>query len=164
LIHTVDMAHWLAWLVLAAGCTHAQSSHARIAGEVASLGGVAGIIAGVLATSVTPHGKQIVTGFSIVSAVGIVTYAVGELGDPAIDGPTETLAQRNHRWAKILTERAAGAAREGNCARVRRLEVRVRSYDPEVHDFVLLRDPEVVRCLEAPPPPAESPGPPGPPR
>jgi hypothetical protein len=164
------MAHWLAWLVLAAGCTHAQSSRARIAGEVASLGGVAGMIAGVLATSVTPHGKQILLGFSIVSGAGIVTYAVGELGDPALDGPSETLAQRNHRWAKILTERAAGAAREGNCARVRRLEARVRSYDPEVHDFVLLRDPEVLRCLEAPPvapaeptapSPARSPGSPG---
>ncbi|HEU4726415.1 MAG TPA: hypothetical protein VFT22_00940 [Kofleriaceae bacterium] len=150
------MARWVAWLVLTAGCTHAQASRARLAGEVAALGGVAGIIAGVLATSVTPQGKQIVTGFSILSGAGIVTYAVGELEDPASDGPVETLAQRNHRWAKILTERAAGAAREGKCARVRRLEIRVRRYDPDVHDFVLLRDPEVLRCLQSPPAPDET--------
>jgi hypothetical protein len=144
-------ARWLAPLVLAAGCTHAQAPRARLAGEVAALGGVAGMIASVLATAVTPHGKQLLLGFSIVSGAGIVTYAAGELTDPALAGPPpETLAQRNHRWAKILTERAAGAAREGKCARVRRLEIRVRTYDPEIHDFVLLRDPEIVRCLTTP--------------
>jgi hypothetical protein len=148
---------WVVWFVFATGCTHAQAPRARLAGEVAALGGVAGIIAGALATSVTSHAKQIVLGFSILSGVGIATYAVGELTDPALaNPPAETLAERDHRWAKILTERAAGAAREGNCARVRRLELRVRDYDPEVHDFVLLRDPEILRCLQSPDaPPAQ---------
>ena len=83
------------------------------------------------------------------SAVGIIGYAIGELGDPTFGGPPpETIAQRNRRWAKILTERAAGAAREGKCARVRRLEIRVHIYDPEIHDFVFMRDPEIARCLE----------------
>jgi hypothetical protein len=146
---------WVVWLVLAVGCTHAQAPRARLAGEVGSLAGVAGIIAGVLATRVTPHARQIILGFSILSVAGILTYAVGDLTDPAPGPPAETLGERNRRWAKILTERAAGAAREGNCARVSRLEIRVRSYDPEIHDFVLLRDPEILRCLQAPdaPPP-----------
>lgn len=113
--------------------------------------GVAGILGGVLATRATPHGHDLVLGFSLVSAAGILTYAIGELDDPALAGaPPETLEQRHHRWAKILTQRAAGAAREGNCARVRRLEVRVRDYDAEIHDFVFLRDPEIARCLAAP--------------
>ncbi|TMQ09426.1 MAG: hypothetical protein E6J91_30325 [Deltaproteobacteria bacterium] len=90
-------------------------------------------------------------GFSVVSGAGIVSYAVGELEDPALtSGPPETIEQRNRRWAKILTQRAAGAAREGNCDRVRRIEVRVRTYDPEIHDFVFLRDPEIARCLSTP--------------
>jgi hypothetical protein len=141
---------WI-WLILAGGCTHTQATHARTAGEVAALGGVAGIITGALLRPVTPHARDIVIGFSIVSGAGIVSYAVGELNDPAFaNEPPETLEQRHRRWAKILTQRAAGAAREGNCDRVRRLEVRVRTYDPEIHDFVFLRDPEIARCLSAP--------------
>jgi hypothetical protein len=116
-----------------------------------ALTGVAGIIGGALAARATPRGHDLVLGFSLLSGAGIVSYAIGELEDPALAGaPPETLEQRHHRWAKILTRRAAGAAREGNCARVRRLEPRVRDYDPELHDFVFLRDPEIARCLSAP--------------
>jgi hypothetical protein len=28
----------------------------------------------------------------------------------------------------------------------------VRGYDPEVHDFVFLRDPEILKCLTGTPP------------
>ena len=133
------------------GCSHDQAIHARTAGEVMALTGVAGIIGGVLASHATPRGHDIVVGFSLVSAAGIVSYAVGELDDPALSAvPSETLEQRHRRWARILTQRASGAAREGNCDRVRRLEIRVRDYDAELHDFVFLRDPEIARCLSAP--------------
>jgi hypothetical protein len=144
-------ARWAVWLAVCAGCTHGQATTARTAGEIMAITGVAGIIGGVLATRATPRGHDLVLGFSLVSAAGIVTYAIGELDDPALAAaPPETLEQRHRRWAKILTQRAAGAAREGNCERVRRLELRVRAYDPELHDFVFLRDPEIARCLPAP--------------
>lgn len=144
-------ARWAVWLAVCAGCTHAQATHARTAGEVMALTGVAGIIGGVLATRATPRGHDLVLDFSLVSAAGIITYAIGELDDPALAAaPPETPEQRHHRWAKILTQRASGAAREGNCERVRRLEIRIRDYDPEIHDFVFLRDPEIARCLSAP--------------
>lgn len=144
-------ARWALCLGACAGCTHAQTTHARTAGEILALTGVAGLIGGALATHATPRGHDLVLGFSLVSAAGILTYAIGELNDPALAGPPpETLEQRHHRWARILTQRAAGAAREGDCARVRRLELRVRDYDPELHDFVFLRDPEIARCLSAP--------------
>lgn len=144
-------ALWALGLGVATGCTHGQATHARLAGEVMAITGVAGIVVGVLATRATRRGDDLVTGFSLLSAAGILTYAVGELNDPARAGPPpETLEQRHRRWARILTQRAAGAAREGNCDRVRRLEVRVRDYDPELHDFVFLRDPEIARCLSAP--------------
>jgi hypothetical protein len=141
----------------AAGCTHEQARHAMLAGEIASLTGVAGLIGGVLATPhvSSGHGHDLIVGFSVVSAADILMYAIGEIEDPAFATPApETDEQRNHRWARVLTQRAAGAAREHDCDRVRRLEPRIRAYDPEVHDFVLLADPEVVRCLQAPEPPA----------
>ncbi len=133
-------ARWVACLALAAACTHAQAPRARLAGEVAALGGVIGTLASALATAATPKAR------SLVSGAGILTYAIGELTDPP--PPVETIEQRNRRWAKTLTERAAGAAREGRCERVRRLEIRVRTYDPAIHDFVFMRDPEIVRCLQ----------------
>src|SRR4051812_23931123 len=97
--------------VVAAGCTRSQAPKARLAGEVGALGGVAGIIASTLTVSVWSQAKTSIVVFSIVSGVGIVTYAVGELTDPANEPPVETMPERNRRWAKILTERAAGAAR-----------------------------------------------------
>lgn len=143
------LARRLLCLTLLASCTHAQAPRVRMAGEVAALGGIAGLITSIIATTVTTHARPFVVGFSVVSGAGIISYAVGELTDPALAAPPpETVAQRNHRWARILTERAAGAAREGNCARVRRLEVHVRRYDAEIHDFVFMRDPEIIRCLE----------------
>lgn len=128
-----------------------------LAGEIMSLTGVAGVIGGVLATPHLPpsHGHALIAGFSVVSAAGILAFAIAEIEDPAAGSPApETDEQRNHRWAKILTQRAAGAAREHDCGRVRRLEPRIRAYDPEVHDFVLLADPEILRCLQSPDPPA----------
>jgi hypothetical protein len=96
-------------------------------------------------------GEPMLIGASVISAVGLVLFAVGELSSPEVVLKQETLPQRHHRWAKILTEHAAGAARNGNCARVRKFEPRVRIYDAEIHDFVFMRDPEILRCLEATP-------------
>jgi hypothetical protein len=142
------------WLVVAiTACTPAQAPHARRVGEVMSLGGVAGLIATAAATRLAGGAdtRGFLLAFSVTSAVGIGTYAAGDLAEPE-GARQETRTERDHRWAKILTERASGAAREGRCARVRRLEVRVRGYDPEVHDFVFLRDPEILKCLTGTPP------------
>jgi hypothetical protein len=142
-------ARWVACLTLAAAaCTRAQAPRLRLASEIAALGGIAGVIASAAATAATEDAEPFVAGFSVVSAAGIITYAVSVLSDAG--PPAETVEQRHRRWAKILTERAAGAAREGKCPRVRRLQARVRQYDPEVHDFVFLRDPEILRCLQSP--------------
>jgi hypothetical protein len=158
---------WLACLALAAGCTHAQAPRVRLAGEIVALGGIGGLITSAALTGATDDARPFVPVFSVVSALGIISYAIVELSNPVARAPEETLEQRHHRWAKILTERAAGAAREGRCARVRRLRVRVQSYDRELHDFVFMRDPEIVRCLEsgetepvAPAPPTPPPTPP----
>lgn len=146
-----------------AGCSRTTAPKARLVGEIASLGGVAGIVASTLLTSTWSHAKQSIAAFAGVTTLGLVTYSVGELTDPARDDPpardavAETLPQRNHRWAKILTERAQAAAREDRCPRVRRLEPQVRGYDAEVHDFVFMRDPAIQRCLATPDPPPANP-------
>jgi hypothetical protein len=138
--------------ILTAGCTHSTAPKARLAGEILAISGVVGLIAGALFTPTTGHTKEVMAGFSIMSGTGIGLFAVGELTDPAPGPRPETRSETHLRWAKILTQRAGGAAREGNCRRVRRLEKRVNVYNREVHDFVFMRDPEIMRCLEAPPP------------
>lgn len=142
----------------AAGCTPAQAPAMRTSGKVMALGGVAGIVGSAFATNLTDKANEMLVGFEMISAVGVLTYAYAELTWPRVSYRQETLAERNHRWAKILTERASGAARDGRCARVRRLEARVQKYDREIHDFVLMKDPEIVKCLTAAPGEGAGPG------
>lgn len=147
-------------LVLAS-CTHAQAPKARLAGEILAITGVAGLITGALTSKYSgDHLGEIMGAASLTSALGITLFAIGDLTDPMRGPKPETEDQKFRRWAKILTERAGGAAREGRCPRVRRLEKRVNLYNREVHDFVFMKDPEILKCLEAPPPaPSEVPEP-----
>lgn len=137
-------------VAVVAACTPAQAPVARKVGMVMSLGGATGMIGTAATNSLTDHTRDLMYGFSTINIVGMAMFAAGELAVPA--AIQETIPERNHRWAKILTERAAGAARDGRCPRVRRLEVKVRGYDREVHDFVFMRDPEIVKCLTPTPP------------
>jgi hypothetical protein len=138
---------WRVVVVLAVfgACTPAQAPTARRIGMVMSISGVAALVGSALASPYTDNGGEMVALSSLVTVAGMLIFAGGELNDTE---PAETLAERNHRWAKILAGRAQGAARDGRCPRVRRLAVRIRGYDREIHDFVLLRDPEVLKCLE----------------
>jgi hypothetical protein len=141
----------LALTLALASCTHAQAPKARLAGEVLSIAGVTGLVIGALTSKYTgDHLGEVMGVSSVSSALGITLYAVGDLTDPMRGPKPETESQKHRRWAKILTERAGGAAREGKCPRVRRLELRVNLYNREIHDFVFMKDPEIVKCLEAP--------------
>jgi hypothetical protein len=129
-----------------AACTPAQAPKARTFGKVVSIGGVVGLIGTASISGYVDTAPTMMSAFAITSVIGMLTFAAGELTTPeAVDA--ETIPERNHRWARILTQRAAGAAREGRCPRVRRLEIKVRGYDREVHDFVFMRDPEILKCL-----------------
>jgi hypothetical protein len=139
----------LAWLaIITSACRPAHTPTARRVGMVASIAGVVGLMATALAQ---PEGDELMIAFSLMSGGGVVTFAIGELTEPRRGPDPETERQKLRRWAKILTARAAGAAREGKCPRVRRLERRVNVYDRDVHDFVFMRDPEILRCLETVP-------------
>ena|SRR5688572_9347528 len=151
-------------LVATTACAPARSKTAGRIGMGMAIGGVAGIVASAAAAPYTEHSREMMIGASAVSAAGILVYASHELSGPEIIYKQETREQRHSRWARILTEHAAGAARDGNCARVRKFEPRVRVYDANYHDFVFMRDPEILRCLEpaaAEPPPEPAPSEPG---
>jgi hypothetical protein len=148
---TVALALALACAVGGAACTPAHAPAVRTTGKVMALGGVAGLVGAALATGVTDKAGEMMIGFEIISAVGVISYAYAELTWPRVRYLEEPLDVKHRRWAQILTERAAGAARDGRCARVRRLERRVHRYDRVVHDFVFMKDPEILKCLAAPP-------------
>ncbi len=141
---------------LAIGCSPAHAPRARTAGKVMSLTGVGGLIVAAFAAGYTGDStREVVMSFSLLSALGVGTYAVGDLSQPQT-GRQETVTERHHRWARILTDRAYGYARDGRCYRVRHIETRVRVYDRELHDFVFMRDPEIVKCLTITPLPVET--------
>lgn len=114
---------------------------------VTSITGVIGLMATAVLQSYTTKTDDLLSGFSVLSGGGILLFAAGELSVPEKGPRQETETEKFRRWARILTERAAGAAREGRCPRVRRLEKRVNVYDREVHDFVFMRDAAILKCL-----------------
>ena len=71
--------------------------------------------------------------------------------------------RRKQAWARawVATQQAAAAARQGDCALVRNLEVFVRQLDEEFHNTVFKRDVAIARCVA---PPVETPAPPPQPR
>jgi len=146
------MVRIVAVVVALGACSPAQAPRARHVGEALSLGGVTGLVGTALASPHIDHDGYFISTFSVMSVLGIAIFAAGELATP--EPIRETRPERNHRWAQILTERAAGAARDGRCRRVRHLETRVRYYDREIHDFVFMRDPEILKCMNPEPDPA----------
>lgn len=148
--YACGVSRLLVLAVALAACTPAQVSTGKTITEVMAIGGVAGMFGVGLGVHATDANLAPIGGvFAVSSALGILGWALLDLQFDTGPEP-ETISQRNHRWAKILTERAAGAARENKCARVKRLEARVRRYDAEIHDFVMMRDAEIVRCLQEP--------------
>ncbi len=140
----------LACLVLGAGaCLPQHAATVRKVGMVSSVAGVVGLMGTALVQSYA-NSDTMLTGFSMMSGIGIVVFAYGEIYLPPPGPEPETETEKHRRWAKILTTRASGAAREGRCPRVRRLEKRVNVYDREVHDFVFMRDAAILKCLGGP--------------
>jgi hypothetical protein len=141
------MARVALLVLLLASCQAARAKSIGHVGMAMAITGVAGIITVAAAGRYTGHADEMMIGAEAVSAAGILLYAAHELSGPEIVYKQESPAARHTRWAHILTEHAAGAARTGNCAPVRKFEPRVRVYDANVHDFVFMRDPEILRCL-----------------
>jgi hypothetical protein len=140
----VRVAVVLALLSPLAACAPARSTAVGRTGMVMAIAGVATIIT---ATLVSDHDAELMVSGSALSAGGILLAAAHQMSTPEIVYVEEPEPRKLSRWARILTEHAAGAARTGNCAGVRKFEPRVRVYDLRYHDLVFMRDPEILRCL-----------------
>jgi hypothetical protein len=149
---------WSLVLVAVSACTPAQAPVARKVGQYLAIGGTAALTISATLEGYTDAAQDFMFGSAAASAIGILLYAYVELAQPEVTYLKEPLPVRNRRWAKILSERASGAARENRCGRVRRLERRIFQYDRDTHDFILMADPEVVRCLTLSPPTSLAPG------
>jgi hypothetical protein len=145
---TAEVARLAVVLALFSACAPARSTAVGRTGMVMALVGVATIIT---STVVSDHESELMVGGSALSAGGILLAAAHQMSTPEIVYVEEPEPIKLSRWARILTEHAAGAARSGNCAGVRKFEPRVRVYDLRYHDLVFMRDPEILRCLSIEP-------------
>lgn len=131
--------------VLFVACAPVRSTAVGRTGMAMAVVGVATIITSAVITS--EHDRELMVGGSALSAGGLLISAAHQMSTPEIVYVPEPDPIRLTRWARILTEKAAGAARDGNCVPVRKFEPRVRVYDANYHDLVFMRDPEILRCL-----------------
>ncbi|HEY5920253.1 MAG TPA: hypothetical protein VIV11_01225 [Kofleriaceae bacterium] len=138
-------------LLLACGCTQTQARKANRVGEVATAGGLIGVLAcGVVAALDPAHEDTIMAvglGFVPISVLGALLY-VGTTSRANEDtGPTMTRRERNRATAWEMTKQAADAARMRDCTQVQAIAPRVRDLDLEFHVSVFMRDVAIQRCL-----------------
>lgn len=138
-------------LVLAGGCTQTQARKAHRAGEVATAGGLIGVLtAGVVASLDPAHEDTIMAvglGFVPISVVGALVYVATDSKANEDPGPTLTRRERNRATAWELTKQAADAARDRDCTQVQAIAPRVRELDLDFHVSVFMRDVAIQRCL-----------------
>ncbi|HEY5947453.1 MAG TPA: hypothetical protein VIV40_18245 [Kofleriaceae bacterium] len=141
-------------LALAGGCTQTQARKAHRAGEVATAGGLIGVLtAGVVASLVPAHEETIMNvglAFVPISVLGALVYIAtdGKVNEESA-APAMTRRERNRAAAWELTKQAAGAARDQDCTQVQAIDPRVRDLDVEFHVSVFMRDVAIQRCLRA---------------
>ena len=139
------------WIPIAHGCTSRQTRVAHRAGEIATGGGLAGIlVTGVSAALVPSHEDAILTvglGFVPVAVLGALLYISTDGAVHRDRGPKLTKRERNQLAAWELTKQAATAAREQDCTQVQAIGPRVFDLDHDFHKVVFMRDVAIQRCL-----------------
>jgi hypothetical protein len=138
-------------LVLAAACTPSQARKAHRAGEIATAGGLIGILATASVASLVPaHEDTLLTvgvAFVPVSVVGALLYIATDSKVNQDHGPEPTLREKKRATAWELTQQAAHAARDQDCTQVQAIAPRVRELDHDFHSSVFIRDAAIQRCL-----------------
>lgn len=155
-------------LALTGGCsTYQASRRVAKAGGITMLVGAAIVAIAVAGIAMADSNGSLSEGGAYASVLVIVAGADGVLGGAAITGAgligmathdedavdkeeeEAAAAARRQRtveaWA--TTREAIAAARADDCARVRRLDRKVRILDAEVHADVFRTDPAIKRCL-----------------
>ena len=138
-------------LALTCGCTQTQARKAHRAGEIATAGGLIGVLAcGVVAALDPAHEDAIMTvglGFVPISVLGALVYISTDKKANEDPGPILTRRERNRATAWELTKQAADAARSQDCTQVQAIAPRVRDLDLDFHVSVFMRDVAIQRCL-----------------
>ncbi len=148
--------NWRAWLfgvlaVALVGCGPQKSPRTMwyaqwtIAG---SLVGVLGASAGVAATAGTGAKDTLIgvdIGFGAVAVGALLVYLVADIYDEEPQNQSAQSKADEEAWQ--MTKRARDAARAGDCARVKKIEVAVRDKDKGFHDVVFMRDVAIQKCL-----------------
>jgi hypothetical protein len=138
-------------LLLVCGCTQTQARRAHRAGEIATAGGLVGVLTcGILAALAPAHEEPVMKvglGFVPISLVGALLYVATDSRANEDRGPQLTRRERNRAAAWELTKQAAGAAREQDCTQVQAIDPRVRDLDTDFHLSVFMRDVAIQRCL-----------------
>ena len=141
-------------LALTSACTQTQARKAHRAGEIATAGGLIGILAcGLTAAAIPAHDTQIFDAglvFVPVSVFGALVYISTDEKAMAEAPPMITRRERNRAAAWDLTKQAADAARREDCTEVQAIDPRVRDLDRDFHMSVFMRDVAIQRCLRAP--------------
>lgn len=138
-------------LLLAFGCTQTQARKAHRVGEVATAGGLIGVLTcGVTAALVPSHDDAIMNAglvFIPVSVLGALLYISTDKIANEEREPPPTQHERKRAAAWELTKQAATAARDRDCTQVQAIDPRVRDLDLEFHLSVFMRDAAIQRCL-----------------
>lgn len=138
-------------LCLSCGCTQRQARGAHRAGEIATGGGLIGILAVGISASLLPAHEDTLTTVGIafvpISVLGALLYITTD--SAANREPTRELSRRErHQLAAWeLTKQAAAAARAWDCTQVQAIAPRVRELDLDFHVVVFMRDVAIQRCL-----------------
>ncbi len=136
------------------GCTQTQARKAHRAGEVATAGGLIGVLVSVTTASLAPAYEDTLTTVGLVfvpvSLLGALVYiATDEESREVHHGPLVTRREHARETAWELTKQAKTAARAEDCTQVQAIDPRVRDLDHDFHNVVFLRDAAIQRCLRA---------------
>jgi len=105
------------------------------------------MVVAVLLTSCASRQARVVSATAGVGALGLA----GAMALAALIGPAD------HAAPGELTQQAVTAADQGDCARVRQLEIQIRNLSSQIHEDAFVTHPTIQRCgvvkpaLPAPP-------------
>lgn len=142
----------LVLVVLLFGCTQLQARKTHRVGEVATAGGLIGVLAAVTGAAIAPAHSDTLTNIGLVfvpvSLFGALLYiATDEEAREEHHGPVVTRREQRRETAWALTKQAADAARVEDCTQVQAIDPRVRDLDTDFHTVVFMRDVGIQRCL-----------------
>lgn len=140
-------------VAIGCGCSRVQARQVHRVAEVATAGGLVGVVGfGVAASLVPEHDDTIMNvglAFVPISILGALLYITTDESHHHEHAPKQKLTrrERNRAAAWDLTQQAASAARHEDCTQVQALAPRVRELDVDFHLAVFMRDVAIQRCL-----------------